>query len=239
MPFVVTQLTRMRDGHVCIAGIDSATGHHMRPVLQGGQRFMATVLARNGGPFEFGAVVELGQTQRRSQPPEVEDVVLLGQPTRTGEFTPQDFWALLDSTAQPTLSGIFGAALEKKGAHACGTSCGQGQASLGILRPKRPVRIDMREFKEGTKIKASVPFGTEIVSVPVTDVRLFEVDCITPSRTRFTRMSRLLQSGFPVLLAMGLARAWAANGCEAVHYLQLNGIFVNNGSLWRDCDDRA
>lgn len=122
---------------------------------------------------------------------------------------------------------------------ACGTSCGQGQASLGVLRPERAVRIDMREFEEGMKIKATVPFGTETTSVPVTDVRLYEADCITPSRTRFDRMSRLLRSGHPVLLAVGLARAWSANDPAAVHWLQVNGIFVNDGALWRDGDDRA
>lgn len=239
MPFVVTQLTRMKDGHVCIAGIDSATGRHVRPVLQGRQRFTAAVLARNGGPYEFGAVVDLGRTQQRPQQPEVEDVVVLGQPAQVGELTSQDFWTLLDHTAQPTLSGIFGAAFERKGARACGTSCGQGQASLGVLRPERAVRIDMREFEEGMKIKATVPFGTETTSVPVTDVRLYEADCITPSRTRFDRMSRLLRSGHPVLLAVGLARAWSANDPAAVHWLQVNGIFVNDGALWRDGDDRA
>lgn len=239
MPFVVTQLTRMKDGHVCLAGIDSATGQHVRPVLAGQERFAAAVLARNGGPYEFGAIVDLGRTQKKPQQPHVEDVVVLGRPVRIGELTPQDFWTLLDRAAQPSLSRIFGTALEKQGAHACGTSCGQGQASLGVLRPKRPVNIRWEPWPEGVRIKAAVPFRSETISVPVTDVRLYEADCVTPSRTRFDRMAQLLGSGRPVLLAVGLGRAWSANAPEAVHWLQVNGIFVDDGTLWRDGDDRA
>ena len=238
MSFVVTQLTRMRDGHVCVAGIDTVTGKHVRPVLPGYGRFAATSLARNGGAFELGAVVDLGPTRPRPEQPETEDVVLMGQPTRQGELSPKELWALLDRGAEGTLEAIFGPALEKKGARACGTASGQGQASLGVLRPAGPVRLQMLEFEEGTKIKATVPFGAEWISVPVTDVRLFEADCITPSRARFERVSAMLSSGSSVLLAVGLARAWPLNDPTAVHWLQVNGVFVNDGALWRDQDDR-
>lgn len=239
MPFVVTQLTRMRDGHVCIAGIDPDTGRHVRPVLPDHQRFPAAVLSRNGGPYELGALVDLGLTRPQVNRPEIEDLVLLGQPTRIGELTPQDFWTLIDNAAHFTLNGIFGEAFGRRAKQACGTPEGQGDASLGVLRPERPVTLHMDERDGRVTIRARVPFDLECTRVPVTDVRLYEADCVTPSRVRVERMSAMLGAGAPVLLAMGLSRPYAFDGGEASHWLQVNGIFVDNGHLWRDGDDRG
>ena len=33
MKVVITDLTRMNDDHICVAGIDLDTGHRVRPVL--------------------------------------------------------------------------------------------------------------------------------------------------------------------------------------------------------------
>ncbi|MCG2808471.1 MAG: hypothetical protein L6413_09455 [Coriobacteriia bacterium] len=211
---------------------------HVRPVLPDHQRCPDTVLARNGGPYELGAVVDLGRVRPRARPPEIEDVILAGRPAHVGDFAPGDFWALIDDAAQDELEDIFGASFGRRGSQACGTPEGYGDASLGVLRPARPMTLHWDEWKGQARIKASVPFGRDQTRVPVTDVRLYEADCVTPSYERFDLMSRMIRSGRPVLVAVGLSRPYAPDGGEASHWLQVNGIYVGDGDLWRDGDGR-
>src|SRR5690348_907932 len=71
MQIVISHLTRMQPGYICVAGIEPATGKHIRPVLN--RRLQSNLLRKNGGVFEIGALVELGPTRHVGRAPELED----------------------------------------------------------------------------------------------------------------------------------------------------------------------
>ena len=140
MEIVVNHVTRMRGGHVCVAGLDRE-GRHVRPVLEVG-RIRRSSTTENGGPFGLGAVVELGRPRPRPAPPEVEDCVFDLRSTRAKGMTdPTDFWRLLDELSSTSLPAIFGGMLTRDGRTAS-MPVGTGTASLGVYRPPSSIRID-------------------------------------------------------------------------------------------------
>jgi hypothetical protein len=73
MKIVVNNLTRMKGAHICIAGIHVATGKHVRPIIAD-TRFDRTFLRSNGGAFDIGAIVKLGnEVYAIGTRPEIED----------------------------------------------------------------------------------------------------------------------------------------------------------------------
>ena len=71
MKIVINHLTRMQKGCICVAGIDLATGQHVRPLLRSALR--KDICARYGGPFDIGRLVDLGWTRYIGTRPETED----------------------------------------------------------------------------------------------------------------------------------------------------------------------
>ena len=74
MRIVVSHLTRMDIGYICVAGIDVETGAHVRPILNG-IRLATAMLRRCGGIFDIGTVIDLGTTSYQGRRPEIEDHV--------------------------------------------------------------------------------------------------------------------------------------------------------------------
>ena len=87
------------------------------------------------GPFDMGAIVELGPVRPVPTVPEIEDHnFALNNPHREGCLDPERLWRILDQTAIPVLFDIFGAELEHHGTRAS-LPLGAGRASLGWLPP--------------------------------------------------------------------------------------------------------
>ena len=137
MKIVVNHLTRMSEGHICVAGIDLDTLRHVRPVLPT-RSLSPAVLARHGGSFDIGYVVDIGPAAPRPEPPHVEDHLFV---PAAAEFVRQvaadEFWALLHRVAKTTLREIFGEELKLQGRSSWGTAAGRGTASLGCLVLRR------------------------------------------------------------------------------------------------------
>ena len=86
----------MQPGYFCVAGIDVNTPRHIRPVLRHG-RLTTDLLRTNGGPFDLGAVVDLGPTTNAGRAPELEDHRF--DPVRArwlSDEAPECFWDSLD-----------------------------------------------------------------------------------------------------------------------------------------------
>jgi hypothetical protein len=62
MKIVVTHLTRMQRGTVCVAGLGVETGQHVRPVQPMGV-LQSRVTMRRGGPLDTATIVDLGLTR--------------------------------------------------------------------------------------------------------------------------------------------------------------------------------
>src|SRR3954462_6833076 len=132
MRIVVNHLTRMQPGYICVAGIDLASGKHIRPVLE--SRLSNRLLVRHHGPFDMGAIVDLGAATLVGRPPETEDHGFnQWKAPRVKDAPAADFWALLERVACGSLREVFGAALQQRD-RTCTVDVGQGRASLGCLR---------------------------------------------------------------------------------------------------------
>jgi hypothetical protein len=63
----------MRGERICVAGIDMQTGEHVRPTASAAAPLTRSLLRANRGPFEVGAVVDLGSVTACGRAPETED----------------------------------------------------------------------------------------------------------------------------------------------------------------------
>jgi hypothetical protein len=229
MNIVVSHLTRMQPGYICVAGVCPATGQHIRPVLPG--RLTRTFLRSNGGPFDIGSIASLGKTTLKGAPPEVEDHAFEPAGAAHMEYMdPGDFWGVLEEVALPSLRDIFGEDLSANGS-GCTVDLARGSASLGCLRPPEHPRI---EINGRDRIRLHLRDGEFDADLSVTDLRLYEADQRTPRRATVRDIEARLRAGVDVLLSLGLARPWQKPGDSAPrHWLQVNNIHLIDDPGWR------
>jgi hypothetical protein len=220
----------MQPGYFCVAGLEASTPRHIRPVLRHG-RLTLDLLSTGGGPFDIGAIVDLGPTTHAPHAPELEDHRF--DPSSThwlSDDDPDAFWEALDGVAQESLEEIFGSALELW--DESGTvDVGEGQASLGCLRPERQpwLYVDHR----GT-VRMVLDYLIPSVDLSVNDLRLYERDGRTPRRNLVDSVQRRLKAGVEIILSVGLTRPWQKWGdTEERHWLQVNNIHLEDHPLWQ------
>jgi len=237
MRIVVNHLTRMRGGHVCVAGVDVQTDRHVRPVLDWGSLTPA-VLARHQGPFDMAHVVDLGPVEPRPRLPHVEDHVFFPPGAELIErLGAEEFWALLYAVSKPRLREVFGDALVPMGRSSCGAPAGQGRASLGCWRPlRRQAAPWVEKGPDGAlRVRIRIDDGELWRSVAVTDLRLYRDDhTVDPARVR--RLADRLRSPGAVILGVGLTRAFASSSQaqpEPVHWLQVNNVHLEDDPTWQ------
>ncbi|MDA1051467.1 MAG: hypothetical protein O3C40_13445 [Planctomycetota bacterium] len=235
MKIVVNHLTRMQQGFMCVAGIDLQTGRHVRPVLNSQMR--TKFLACHGGPFEMGTIVDLGWTKSVGRPPAIEDVLFHRSEVQpVGDMPPDEFWRLLDQTAQPKLVAIFGSGLKPRGRGSYGVEQNQGDTSLGCYRLPNRARlfIQHRGGDRRGRIRIEFQFGEYPFDLGVTDVRLYAVDHVTPQEDLVQQANQRLQTDDEVILSVGLSRPFQSNeGREPIHWLQVNNLHFAAHPGWR------
>jgi hypothetical protein len=232
MRIVINHLTRMQPGYICVAGLDPQTRAHIRPVLRG--RLTRDLLRAEGGPFDIGALVEIGETVSAGVAPEVEDRTFTPwMANHLRDFEPLPFWSLLLGAAHRRLANIFGPDLRQTGA-TCSLDAGKGLASLGCLIPAgRPHLFP----SEHGSVRMRFSDGDMSVTASVTDLRLYEDDQKTPRWEALTELNTRLARGIPVILSVGVSREWTKPGEEvARHWLQVNGIHLSDKPMWRHAE---
>jgi hypothetical protein len=232
MRIVVSHLTRMNPGYICVAGLDLDSGAHIRPVLNS-TRLATAMLRRCGGIFDIGSVIDLGTTSYQGRRPETEDHLFSFKQARHAGMVPAPaFWQLLRQTSQARLTDIFGPDL-KRIDHTCAVDPGKGQASLGCLAAERPVlRVDKyNKIRIGVTTNPALP----PLDLPVTDIRLYETDQRTPRYEVIEDVAARIGEGTSVLLGVGLTRAYAKLGDQpAQHWLQVNNVHLADDPLFTD-----
>ncbi len=228
MRIVINHLTRMQPGYICVAGLDPQTREHIRPVLRG--RLTRTLLRVEGGPFDIGALVDLGETTGEGVAPEAEDHAFTPwMASHLRDFEPLPFWSLLLAAAHRRLAVIFGPELRQTGA-TCTLDAGKGLASLGCLIPTGRPRLVPSEHG----IRMHFNDGDMSVTASVTDLRLYEDDQKTPRWKALTDLNARIARGIPVILSVGVSREWMKPGEEvARHWLQVNGVHLGDKPVWR------
>lgn len=230
MRIVVTHLTRMKPGTICVAGLDRATGLDVRPVIPY-EHLSTDLLVRNGGPFDISRQLDLGPVNPKPDPPHIEDHAFEPRRVRTlDKLTGQEFWTLLQTHAKHSLSEIFGEDFEQLGRR-CGIEVGGGCRSLGYLRPPQLPELVVND--EG-KMRLEVEDGEFRADASVTDIRLYEEDHQTPDRGKVEKLNTLLQSSLGVVLAVGLTRPYARDFSQKpISYLQVNNLHLREFPLWQ------
>lgn len=232
MRIVINHLTRMQRGCICVAGIDVATGRHVRPMLR--KQLRVEMLSSHGGPFEMGHLVDLGAVRSQGQRPEVEDYRFQEDQVRSeGPLEACDFWRLQADIAHDRLIPIFGEALQSWRGK-CVMPVGQGKASLGCLRTTKP-QLYLQRFEGRTRIKMRLASGRREFNVSVTDVRLYQPDHVTPNESLVERVhAHLQQPDIQALLSVGLSRRFKKAAQDpAFHFLQINNIHFADYPLWQ------
>lgn len=229
MRIIINHLTRMAPGYICVAGVNPVTGQHVRPTTYG--RLGRHLLRAMGGPFDVAAIVDIGDAVPEGIAPEVEDYRFEPSRARFCEtITPTNFWALLDSVAHHTLTGIFGPDLRQSGT-TCAVERGMGLASLGCLKPASRPRLARNSY--GT-LRMHISDSAMTASVPITDIRLFKDDHTTIRDDVVADLNHRIERGVPVILCVGLSRPFAkAAGEEERHWLQVNGIHLEDNPVWQ------
>ena len=235
MQIVVTHLTRMKHGNVCVAGVNVEDGEQVRPVLRLGQ-LRAGDLAPSGGPFDLATVVGLGPVQPVPTLPQAEDHEFKARAVRAvGPVEPRLFWEMLEFLARPSLRTLFGDELRRVGKSAAAVSEVRGVASLGCLRPSAPPRLYVTTRPDGRRsVRIRLRDDQLDLYVSVTDLRLYLADGETPDEERVRAINRRMEEGEGVLLSVGLTRAFAsAADREPVHWLQVNNLHLERTPCWR------
>lgn len=231
MELVISHLTRMREGAICTAGFDLATGRTVRPVIRH-KPLTTELLCRHGGPFDIGRHLDLGPTTPHPEVPHVEDHVF--DPARVRELpgpARREFWELLQGHSSPSLADIFGPDFRQFGPDHCGVDLGRGSISLGYFRPPQPPVL---RLNDRGRLRVQVTDGTFRADASVTDIRLYQDDHQTPDLPRVEKLNARLQESVAIILAVGLCRPYARDWSQKpISYLQLNNFHLVEYPLWQ------
>jgi hypothetical protein len=219
----------MQPGYICVAGIDPQCNEHVRPVL-GGSRLTVNLLSRKGGVFDIAALVDLGPTRPSGSRPETEDHTFdSAQAVAVKTVTPDSFWNLLTALSTRTLGEIFGPELKAQRS-GCAVDEGTGGASLGCLRTPTIPKMSVNSWG---KLRMKVSDGSLDADLSVTDLRFYAEDQQTVRSKVVLDVQRRITKGVPVILSVGLARAFRAQGDTARrHWLQVNNIHLEDDPTW-------
>lgn len=236
---VVSHLTKMSPGFICVAGTDVATGEHIRPLANRSLRMAH--LSSAGGIFNIGEIVDLGKIRRTGTPPEVEDRLFREHELHSvGRALPDVFWAGISASAETHLQTIFGRELQPVG-RSCATAAGEGRASLGYLSPTSI--IDLRvvprfdDFGVHDTLRMELQVNQRTFDVPVTDIRFcgLRTDGLgwVVYRDLVESVLERIRADVPLVLAVGLTRGFRRDGdSHPRHWLQVNNVHLADNPLW-------
>jgi hypothetical protein len=225
---VITDLTRMRGGRVCIVGYD-AQGKCFRPVLPH-PGITERLLYQNNTPIIFPfAIVEFDLQQHKPQPPHTEDWVYAPASVkfvrRVEEVNhPQIFKSSLFNNVgaifEQTIHTDFG----------CYVMDGQGARSIGTIHPKTIHKVfyeqgedDAWNYRLGFYDPSGAYYRLKIVDLTWN----YYGDSLRDENTEPARVAEKLTAVLKnktVYLRVGLARGWMKFPDRC--YLQVTGIYT-------------
>jgi len=226
---LINHLTRMQKGFMCVAGIDRARCRHIRPIVGG---LMKTeLLAEHGGPFALRRIVELGETAFAGRMPEIEDRTFDPAAVEVlDELDKASFWQACAELASRSLGEIFGPDLQRiqYGDNEATAAVPEtfGLRSLGCYWAHQP-RIEVECRGGRPRIRFEFTEAQQRFSVPVTDIRCYRPDHVTPDEVMVQRLNGRLQRLPEVLTSIGLSRAYQHRPEDPPrHWLQINNVHL-------------
>jgi hypothetical protein len=225
---VITDLTRMHRGMVCIAGYDKDL-HCIRPILPPPGISEHQLLGPNGKPIIFPfAVIRLDLLDPHPEPPHTEDVYFFSSSPQFVRLAkdPQD---LLERILFPDVSAIFEQPIQSD--FGFYVREGQGPRSLGAIRPDAIAKVGYEPEPGGGAWDYRLAFTDargDAYRLKITDLT-WQYYCQSlrseqrdPAKIAL-ELTHLLQTR-DVYLRIGLARGW--NEFPDRCYLQITGIYT-------------
>ncbi len=235
MQFVVTHLTRMREG-ICTAGPEITSGAMLRPIVKFGS-LPGMLVASAGGPLRVGAVLDIGTVAPCPTPPHVEDVETAPSSwAAVGRLSDASLVEHLSEAAQAGPHTAFGDELREVGHGKHAMPRGGGQSSLTYVRPMLGAEL---VTDESGRLQVTFVADGRRFRLSVTDVRLYRNDLKTPDTNAFHRLRSLLQRGGDVVVGLGVGRAWGRPGEPEMHWLQANNVYPLERVCWDEGLPRA
>jgi hypothetical protein len=225
---VITDLTRMQHGNVCIAGYDSQR-NCIRPVnYPHGISEVSIIEYHKAVAFPF-AVVECDLLQPAPDPPHTEDYQFIPESIhwiRTVDEE-QKRANILSWSLYQTVADLFGQPILHE--HGCHVMQGQGVRSLGTLIPHAISKVAYQAGAEGTwGYRILFKDGAAWYNLKITDLTFnYYCDFLRgkgcESDQIALELTRMLKSR-KVYLRIGLSRGWKKYpGCC---FLQINSILT-------------
>lgn len=215
MEILVHQLTRMGPGRICVAGLDVATGQHVRPVLP-----FPGLDARlaDEGPFAIGGRVDLGPVAPSPTRPRIEDVRFdPALARRVATVGGGELWRVAREVARHELTALFGPDLLRLGVGSMACRPGSGAASLGVWAPPAPPVLRVTD----NRVRLRVRVGSRELDLSVTDRRFWMPDHERANGAAVAEAAARIIAGAPVLLGVGLTREY-----EGQMWLQVNSVLI-------------
>lgn len=169
--------------------------------MTSGSRLSRELLVEEGGPFEIGGVVDLGPTQHVGQVPEHEDHSFDPDRGRQIELLdPNDFWPLLEGSANAILRDIFGPELHQQ-QRSCVFEENTGDASLGHIETGALKDLCINDWD---KLRAVISDDEFTAHVSVTDIRFNSANYSLLRVAAIESMRAPLSAGVPMILSVGV-----------------------------------
>lgn len=228
MDIIVTDVTNMKGGHVCIAGIDPMTGICVRPQkMVNGNRYLTYTEAKASN-VQPGSIVR-GDFRPASNPPNtphIEDF-FFSNFSVVGVASANDFLNVLESSSKSTIKSAFGQATNKKWfPEDCPPKCSIATLKLNQVHAQLRFTIDHRDGQQVLKGHILDAEGIQLQYLPIKDRRLEDhTKDILNGDYGANKLKLFFAAQQQVYLRLGIGRAWAPQGETPKHWLQINGIY--------------
>jgi hypothetical protein len=210
----------MTGSRICVAGIDTLTYRHVRPVTPPGDLLTRVLLRENGGPFGAGALVDVGSVVACPTAPETEDHEFdMMRAKRVSDVDEETYLDLLRALAETDIQAAFGSELIEVRPRKFAVPAKCGERSLAVV-PAAVAELCIRSDKLYLRLNSPV----KLAEVRVTDVRFYTAD-LAIRRNVVKDVNRRLAAGIRAYAMLGLARAIPDDAAEQdLHWLMANGL---------------
>ena len=228
MDIIVTDVTNMKGGHVCIAGIEPNTSTCVRPQKNvNGNRYLTYFEAKEKN-IQPGSILR-GNFVRANNPPQIPHVedFLFSRLSLVGVASAADFHAVLEDSARPTVEAAFGRATNQKWfAENQPPQCSIATLKLTQILNRLRFFVDERNGKQAIKAHIVDGSGVQLQYLPIKDRRMEDhTRDILGGDYGARRLMNFYANHKEVYLRLGIGRAWAPQGETPKHWLQINGIY--------------
>lgn len=224
---VLTDVTRMREDRICIAGVDDK-GRCIRPVVPDSnlwEGFLTCFPDRRIRPFTR---LDLCMLDPKPDPPHTEDWTFSPWASRfIRQLDRSEAMSLLRSILDPSVSAIFGAPIHHE--EGWFVQQGEGSRSLGTVMPRAVTEVEVYTAADrGVRVRITFTDNEGAgYRLSVTDLTLLRwcsanlEQSDDPAHLR-DRLRRSLQRP-GTILRIGLARHWAKHPDRC--HLQITGVY--------------